>query len=83
MKLQMWEIGEEYVIAESIDDVKKILFDEMSCSPEDYEEGIEDARTLNPESTFRFDHQGARGVEERTVKDWIEINGRGYFAGPI
>lgn len=78
MTLQMFTDDEEYVIAESVEDVKAILR-ELHCEPDPEVEWS----ACEPGSPFKFNHQDARGVEEKTVAEWIAECGRGYFAGPI
>ncbi len=78
MNLKMFTDDCEYVIAESAEDVKTILR-EIHCEPDPEV----DWRPVPPDSLFKFDHQDARGVEEKTVAAWIAESGRGYFAGEI
>lgn len=82
MSLQMFTDDEECVIAESVDDAKAIL-DEMA-KPFTYDHDPDVEWTPLPmDQSFAFDHQDARGVETKTVAEWIASEGRGYFAGPI
>lgn len=78
MALQMFTDDEEYVIAESVEDVKAVLR-ELHCEPDEEVEWS----AVPLDSPFKFNHQDARGVEEKTVAEWIAQEGRGYFAGPI
>ena len=74
---KIWTDGEDYVIAESLDEVKKILLEQGH--DEDLEEYIEGFETMDTELDFTFNDEEA-GKVTKTVDEWIKERGRGFFA---
>ena len=74
--LKMWTDGEDYVIAESLDDVKKILLEQGH--EVDIEEYIEGFETMNTGTNFTLNDENA-GKITKTVGEWIKECGKGFF----
>ena len=80
--LKMWTDGEDYVIAESLDEVEKILFklgyitDFDEVEKKEYIEAFE---IMNAELDFTFNDEKA-GKITKTVSEWIKEMGKGFFA---
>ncbi len=75
--LKMWTDGEDYIIAESLDEVKKILLEHGH--DDDLDEYIEGFETMNTELKFTYNDEEAGGIT-KTVGEWIKERGKGFFA---
>ena len=83
--LQMWSDDYESVIAEDLDDVKRILVEDLHMSAECFEP--EHWSAVDPETDVPLqmedgDKQDATPrVETRKAREWCALKGRGYFGG--
>ena len=76
MHLKMFTDDYEFVIAESVADVKAILV-ELHYSPECFDPDHWTAMDESRDFTYVDD---ANVERTKTVREWIDAVGRGYFA---
>ena len=80
----MYTYGDvDYIVAESPEEAQKILESHTGFPVDIDEEAFLTMEEVNPENTFNFSkdpYDPAEPFITKTVAEWIEWNGKGYFA---
>lgn len=79
--LEMWTNEMDFIIAESEEDAKQILREIYGNDALVIQECVDEVTwcTMDPNSKFDFGNDDGT-ITTRTVEEFIQINGRGYFA---